>query len=603
MLGSGLLRVRLLKISRRKYNSTQFRKAARYSRITQLIFRDRESLDILARSYLRIKNYDGACKAYRKANKNGFALLDHEINHFRSELGAQNYQDAFIALQRVKGREQTKKCTSQLKKELLKITDSERVLIIQEMSSIHPLPREISELLPWSPRKIDYEKTETDDFGIIDSKNLDSERYKRKLSRVLSSGTYRVSEHLSKSLKSPLRTIFLPISTPFLILDIFRERIGSISASDNSVSVPNSVESRRDSIVFFPTNGVGFGHFTRLLAIARKIRESQPSTEIVFFTTMPTLHILAEEGFVCYHMPGRYRYKGMEAKSWNAMCEEMLSLIFSLHKPSAFVFDGSFPYRGMLDAVKSETKSMLRLWVRRGAIRRGSKPIPVDSIGHFHAIIRPGDSVQDSFVDETRHNIPIVRSQPILLESNSGDKQTFGIRKRLGIPDEAILCYVQLGAGKINDIDSELEMTLDALDSYSQTYVLLGESMLGSRIPVNYERVRVLRDYPNSKYFDEIDFAVIAGGYNSYHEVVSSELPSLCYPNMNTGRDDQLARANIAKEANAMVVIERRTKEKIRLGIMRMMDSKNREKMRNSLVKLKRKNGANEVSEWIINQI
>ena len=213
----------------------------------------------------------------------------------------------------------------------------------------------------------------------------------------------------------------------------------------------------------------------------------------------------------------------------------------------------------------------------------------MDSIGHFHAIIRPGDSVPDSFVDETRHNIPIVRSQPILLESNSGDKKMFGIRKRLGIPDEAILCYVQLGAGKINDIDSELEMTLDALDSYSQTYVLLGESMLGSRLPVKYERVRVIRDYPNSKYFDEIDFAVIAGGYNSYHEVVSSALPSLCYPNMNTGRDDQLARANIAKEEDAMMVIERRTKEKIRLGIMRMMDSKNRDKMRNSLIKLKRK--------------
>ena len=374
MLGSGLLRVRLLKISRRKYNSTQFRKAARYSRITHFIFRDRESLDILARSCLRIRNYDGACKAYRKANRNGFALLDHEINHFRAELGAQNYQDAFISLQRVKGNEQTKKCVSQLKKELLKITDSERVLIIQEMSSTHPLPREISELLPWSPRKIDYEKTETVTSELSTQRTLPLNGIRENSQESYLSGTYRVSEHLSKSLKSPLRTIFLPISTPFLILDIFRERIGSISASDNSASVPNSAESRRDSIVFFPTNGVGFGHFTRLLAIARKIRESQPSTEIVFFTTMPTLHILAEEGFVCYHMPGRYRYKGMEASSWNAMCEEMLLTIFSLHKPSAFIFDGSFPYRGMLDAVKSETKSMLRLWVG-GAQLEEVKPI------------------------------------------------------------------------------------------------------------------------------------------------------------------------------------------------------------------------------------
>ena len=160
-----------------------------------------------------------------------------------------------------------------------------------------------------------------------------------------------------------------------------------------------------------------------------------------------------------------------------------------------------------------------------------------------------------------------------------------------------------MGAGKINDIDSELAMTLDALDSYPQAYVILGESMLGSRLPVNYERVRVLRDYPNSKYFDEIDFAVIAGGYNSYHEVVNSGLPAICYPNMNTGRDDQLARANIAKEKGAMLVIESRTKEKIRLGLMRMMDSQNRRKMRTALNSLKRKNGASEFSEWVIGQI
>ena len=37
------------------------------------------------------------------------------------------------------------------------------------------------------------------------------------------------------------------------------------------------------------------------------------------------------------------------------------------------------------------------------------------------------------------------------------DLESMGpLRKRLGIPKEALLCYVQLGAGKINDINSEI---------------------------------------------------------------------------------------------------------------------------------------------------
>ena len=110
----------------------------------------------------------------------------------------------------------------------------------------------------------------------------------------------------------------------------------------------------RNSIVFFPTNGVGFGHFTRLLAVANKIKKTDPEIEIIFFTTMPTLHILADFEFPAYHVSGRYRYKDMDPNVWNSICEEMLNMIFSLHRPKAFVFDGSFPYRGMLNAIKAK---------------------------------------------------------------------------------------------------------------------------------------------------------------------------------------------------------------------------------------------------------
>ncbi len=603
VLGLGYLKTRLLRRARMSYNSGAFKSSRRTSKIISILFRDRESLDIFARSNLRIKNYNQARKAYRSANKRGLSLLEHDLNHFKSEIGSEDYISAFKVLSRIKGRDNRSQSIGVLKSRLSRLTDTERVEAINKMNEISPLPSEIAELLPWAPTNMERNPEESGDYTSLTNNSVSDQRSQREIFRIRSSGTYQVANHISKSMRRPLSLISLPFSLPFITLKIIREKLGHSSADDNSHYVANAPRNNRDCILFFPTNGVGFGHFTRLLAIARNFRESKPDTEIVFFTTMPTLHILSEEGFVCYHMPGRYRYNQMEAKDWNALCEEMMTLIFTLHRPKAYIFDGSYPYRGMLNSIKSQTRNMVKIWVRRGAIKKGSKNIPVDSIKHFDAIIRPGDSVPDDFVEETKNNIPILKTNPILLQSLPGEIERAPIREMLGIPHRATLCYIQLGAGQINDIDSELSLTIAALSEHPEAYAVIGESMLGDRIKISNPNIRILRDYPNSMYFHEFDFSIIAGGYNSFHEVINSGLPSICYPNMSTGRDDQLGRSQVAATEGAMIVLKKRSKENIRVAISRMMDTRTRDNMRVNAEKMRRKNGAIEASEWIINQI
>ena len=83
------------------------------------------------------------------------------------------------------------------------------------------------------------------------------------------------------------------------------------------------------------------------------------------------------------------------------------------------------------------------------------------------------------------------------------------LRKRMGIPKGALVCYVQLGAGKINDINSEISLVMEALSKHENVYVVIGESMLGERIATSFSRVRILRDYPNFRYFRDFDFAIM----------------------------------------------------------------------------------------------
>ncbi len=430
------------------------------------------------------------------------------------------------------------------------------------------------------------------------SADSDSGKVIRELRSIKQSPAFKIGQHLSDSYSSIWKILSLPITLPFLAYRIVSGKESATPDFEIEISPIDGITPPRHSIVLFPTNGVGFGHFTRTLAVARKLKMLDPNLEIVFVTTMPTLHPLSDEGFLTYHLPPRYKYEGMEPRLWNSLIGELLETVFSLHKPKMFIFDGSFPYRGMLNSIKDH-ENITKIWLRRGMFRKDSKPIPSESINHFDGIIRPGDSAANEAVAEVEHDVPIVRCNPITILDEEDFAPKGELRSRLGIPDLATVCYLQLGAGKINDIKDEVNLTLDALAKHSQIITVVGESILGERLSYKRKNVRVLRDYPNSMFFRDFDFAVMAAGYNSYHEAIQSSLPTICYPNLKTGMDDQLARAKVAEKAGGMIVVKKRTKASIESAVNRISDISVRKKMEKNISLLKRSNGASQLSEWI----
>jgi hypothetical protein len=294
-----------------------------------------------------------------------------------------------------------------------------------------------------------------------------------------------------------------------------------------------------------------------MYALARRLRRIDPDLEIIFFTTMPTLHIPYSDGFPTYHLAGPKKFGGMDSEAWNAMVQEMLTLVLETHRPSAFVFDGAFPYRGMLDSLDTIAVPK-KIWVRRGMFRKGSS-IPVDSIRKFDLIIHPGDAAPHAS-SEVEHDAEVEIVDAITVLDSNEMWERKDARRRIGVPDEATAVYVQLGAGRINDINSEIRMVVDALLQNKEVHVILGESMLGDRLRIDLDRVHLIRDYPNALFLRAFDYSVQAGGYNSFHEMRTLRIPTLFLPNMNTGMDDQLARCRVAeKEGWGLVATEDRT--------------------------------------------
>ena len=403
------------------------------------------------------------------------------------------------------------------------------------------------------------------------------EKLQRENRRLRETVSFRLGLHLTNAVRKPWKMFFLPLSFPILCLKIGLERLGKVAKNQQSVEQKHNNHDS-NTTVLFPTNGVGFGHFTRMYALAKELRKQNPKMEIIFFTTMPTLHIPYLDDFPTYHLAGKHKFDDMDSTIWNMLVEEMLSLIFDTHAPKNFIFDGAFPYRGMLDAINGR-ENLNRVWVRRGMFKKG-KSVPVGSIEHFDLIVHPGDAVNVKH-SEIQHNVEVLNTDPILLINQNDMFSRDEARNRLGVPDDSIVVYVQLGAGQINDIDSEIKITVDCLLDNEDIIVVIGESMLGERVKISNKRVTILRDYPNSLYFNAFDYSIQAGGYNSFHEMRSMKLPTLFYPNLNTGMDDQKSRCmisvdegwgivntnrnigNISKDIKKLLKLERNTDSKL----------------------------------------
>lgn len=421
-------------------------------------------------------------------------------------------------------------------------------------------------------------------------------RLKREIHRLRTSPSLRLGSHITDAIRKPWRAPFLILTLPWMMLMIGFELLGWKSQpSALSVNTTGRPLTKGNCVVMFPTNGVGFGHFTRMLAVAKRMKTKDPSLEIIFFTTMPTLHLLKPYGIPAHHISGPKYFKDMTSEEWNALLEEELNVCFETHRPSMFVFDGAFPYRGMLRAIQGR-HTLRKIWMRRGTFRKGSS-IPVDSIEHFNALIHPEDSVMQT-ENLINHGLDVITCPPIVMLDKEDLLSRNEARSRLGLPDDVTVVYVQLGAGEINDIESDIRLTLETLLENQKVHVVLGESLIGERINFGLPRLLILRDYPNSMYFRGFDATVQAGGYNSFHETRKFGLPTLFYPNMGTGMDDQLARCEVAEFEGWGKVLKQRTPKTIQSACQDLiLRSKTRLHPKQSA------NGADKLTELLVREM
>ncbi|WP_226655336.1 glycosyltransferase [Guptibacillus hwajinpoensis] len=442
----------------------------------------------------------------------------------------------------------------------------------------------------------------------------DSKKKEKQLSQV--SRKYQRAQHIVNHMDSNASTRYLigdavmgstksfgrAIRLPKRLLRIYRDaksgKIGRIKNGSGSFEIEPIDDG--NAILFVPTNGAGLGHLTRLLAIARRVKRIDPSKKIIFHTTSSAMHLILQEGFLGYHLPSKMLFpKEMSAKQWNAMLRDHLETVIGIHQPETIVFDGAFPYAGLVASMRKKD-GLRKIWVKRGQHKEGKAELVESKEAEFDEVYVPGEAGGENSM---RKEGIKTYCEPVLYLDREELKDRESVRRQWNIPEGMKMVYVQLGAGKINDIHSTISILLNELLKRDDVFVVIGESIIGNRMDLKMERVLTLRDYPNSIYFNAFDLIVTATGYNTFHEVMYFGVPSILIPNENTKTDDQVARAMIAGNAGAAIVLRDPGAADFEKAIQEALDEENNQTMRKSALSLMKENGAQQMAEMIVQNV
>lgn len=309
---------------------------------------------------------------------------------------------------------------------------------------------------------------------------------------------------------------------------------------------------RRRTIIFMITNGAGLGHLTRGLAVAKRLRVIAPWLDIVFFTTCIATEVIRKEGFMYFYVPSKVLLpEEVSATTWVNMLKGQLGQLISFYHPIGIVFEGAYPCGAIISHLRSNP-DLKSVWIKRESNK--SDPQCLKQLEEaFNLVIVPREAGKDyegEVMPDNKCYCP-----PIVLIDESDAHAREEVRSALGVKKYEKLFYIALGVLETSDSNDILGKVQKYLLGRRNTKLLIAESIIGPSVEASDPNIKIIRNYPNAQYFKAIDFAITAAGYNTYHEMVAFNIPTLFIPNTHTVLDDQVKRAMYLKDRGAALCL------------------------------------------------
>ncbi len=353
---------------------------------------------------------------------------------------------------------------------------------------------------------------------------------------------------------------------------------------------------RTKRVLLVPSNGVGLGHVTRLLAIARRMDHR---VEPIFLSFAQAASTIESFGYLAEYFPSQHD-SGASMDNWDPWLRHELGEVLGRYDIDAIVYDGNNPTDGMVQAALSNGGCRLA-WVRRGMW--GAAPSPyLENARFFDCIIEPGEIAGERDAGATavrRHEAIMVN--PIRLLDREELLPRDEALAALGLSADKPVVLLQLGGGSNRDILSLADRVINELKSFSNLQIVMAEWQNGLCQLPHWPNTHVLRGYPISRYFNAFNFSIAAAGYNTFHEVLEFGLPTIFLANRHPSMDDQAARAEFAQENSAGFDLPDDQLFHLPALCEALLNDKARDYVRECCLGLGRDNGAGEAASAVMN--
>ena len=345
-------------------------------------------------------------------------------------------------------------------------------------------------------------------------------------------------------------------------------------------------------VMFLASNGVGVGHVSRLLAIARRL---DPDIPVVFVTQAPAVGMVEGLGYLAEHIPSA-GYIGGSFATWDSWFRFELERLIDAYDPALVVYDGNNPSDGLVRAVTSRRDCRLA-WVRRGLWANTTSEFLKNS-RWFDLILEPGElehQVDEGVTARRRHEVKMI--PPIRLLDAEELLSKDEAAKALGLDPARAAGRVPRGGGLKRDVVLRIEPFVVKQRELPQLQICVADWVNGAQSLTYWPDVRYVRGYPLSQYFRAFDFSVAAAGYNTFHEIISFGVPAIFIPNRHPSMDDQAGRAMHAQDLHAAFELEEEDLADLPELVTLLMDAKAREFLSQNCRRIRRPNGAREAAQ------
>ena len=229
------------------------------------------------------------------------------------------------------------------------------------------------------------------------------------------------------------------------------------------------------NVLFLSPNGVGMGHLTRLLAIAR---HSPAAIRPVFLSMSQAVGVVERFGFVGEYFP-YHAQTGETAEVWSQALRARLNEAIAFYDARCVVFDGNVPYQGLVETRRDNANRPF-VWIRRGMWRPEAGRATIDRARHFDLVIEPGElAAEDDPGITTGRDAEALRVAPVTLFEPGEllDRET--ARGQLGLDPDRLAVIVQLGARNNFDYGQVDRIVLDTLGGRTEVQLVFVDWLIG----------------------------------------------------------------------------------------------------------------------------